>query len=67
MAYPQIDLPTKRVILLSGFRNEVRGAHRGQIVEANQIEEIQDLRRFAKRHPDAVAFGYVRGKWVPVA
>jgi hypothetical protein len=67
MAYPQIDLPTKRVILLSGFRNEVRGAHRRQIVEPCHIEEIQQLRRTAVRHPDAVAFGYVRGKWVPAA
>ena len=66
MAYPQIDLPAKRVILLSGFRDEV-GAHRSKIIGADEIEQIQDLRRSALRHPDAVAFGYVRGTWVPVA
>jgi hypothetical protein len=67
MACPQIDLPAKRVILLSGYRDEVRGAHRGRLVEPSQIAEIQKLRRTAERHPDAVAFGYVRGNWVAVA
>ncbi|WP_144061239.1 hypothetical protein [Hyphomicrobium denitrificans] len=32
-----------------------------------EIEALQELQRSAKKNPDAVAFGYVMGKWIPAA
>jgi len=61
MSYPTINIDQKTVILLSGFERK-RGAKKLLVVEARD-----KLERAAKRHGDAVAFGYVAGKWVPAA
>ena len=50
-----IELRGKKVILLSG-------AH-----APSQIEAPDKLLDTARRNPDAVAFGYVSGRWVAAA
>ncbi len=61
MSYPTIDLNAKKVILLSGFVRPRR---------ANKPLTVRDKKKLeaaAKKHRDAVAFGYVAGKWMPAA
>ena len=50
-----IELQGKKVILLSGA------------CAASQIESPDELLDTARRNPDAVAFGYVSGRWVAAA
>jgi hypothetical protein len=61
MSYPTINIGKKKIILLSGFEMAC-GANKPLAITAkNQLEEA------AKRHRDAVAFGYVSGMWIPAA
>ncbi len=59
MSYPLIQIDEKKIILLSGFRSE---SGRRVVVTARR-----ELEAAAKRHSDAVAFGYVSGRWMPAA
>ncbi len=61
MSYPTIDIGDKKIILLSGF--ERAPGDRGTIA----ITAKKQLKEAAKRHRDAVAFGYVSGMWLPAA
>jgi hypothetical protein len=61
MSYPTINIQQKKVILLSGFERE-RGAKRPLVIKA-----MAQLELAARKHSDAVAFGYVAGKWMPAA
>lgn len=61
MSCPTVDLEKKKVILLSGFE-WTRSASKPFSIKAKK-----ELEKAAKRHQDAVAFGYVSGKWVPAA
>jgi hypothetical protein len=61
MSYPTIEIDQKKVILLSGFERE-RGTNKPLVIKAKDR-----LEQAAKRHDDAVASGYVAGKWVPAA
>ena len=56
------ELPGKRVILLNGTC-----ADRKKAGKAIAIEAPDGLIEAARRNPDAVAFGYLRGKWVAAA
>ena len=63
MAFPEMKVRDRKVILLSGFTGgllEATGSN-AQIV----ISDPEKLEAAALRHLDAVAFGYVRGRWVP--
>lgn len=65
MALPKVVLRGRKVILLSGFKDEDMNkgvSSRGVIVDAKDKLLIA-----AKRNPDAVAFGYVAGVWVASA
>lgn len=65
MALPKVALRGKKVILLSGFTNEIKSTsamRQGVIVDAKD-----KLMLAAKRNPDAVAFGYIAGEWVASA
>ncbi|HEX5931800.1 MAG TPA: hypothetical protein VFY74_08655 [Methyloceanibacter sp.] len=64
MALPKIVLRGRKIILLSGFKN---GARENNKPEALVVDAEDKLRQAAKRHPDAVAFGYVAGEWVAAA
>jgi hypothetical protein len=59
MSYPTINIDEKQIILLSGFRT---AADKRLVVTAPR-----QLEAAAKRHRDAVAFGYVAGRWMPAA
>ena len=61
MSYPTVEIGKKRVILLSGFEMR-RGANKPPAITAKK-----ELEEAAKKHRDAVAFGYVSGMWVPAA
>ncbi len=56
---PLIQIDEKRIVLLSGFRSEPDK----RVV----VTEKEELEAAAKRHDDAVAFGYVSGRWMPAA
>jgi hypothetical protein len=65
MALPKIVVRGRKIILLSGFKDQAKDAstdHSAVIVDAED-----KLRQAAKRHPDAVAFGFVAGEWVASA
>lgn len=66
MALPRIVVRDREIILLSGFDEKVVDKRVPANVEL-VIESEAELRRSAKRHRNAVAFGYVAGKWVVAA
>ena len=59
MACPSLILDDKKVILLSGFESEA-----GKLTAVTAKRELVQA---AKQHREAVAFGYVAGKWRPAA
>ena len=59
MAFPAISVDDKKIILVSGFRAEAD--KRVAITAPTQLIEATRL------HRDAVAFGYVDGRWHPAA
>ena len=64
MACPTIEVSGKTVILLNGF--EASTPLRGKLAsECLKIETERELRKSVVRFPDAVAFGYVAGRWLP--
>ena len=67
MACPTIEVRGKQVILLSGFRDTVDAARAAVEIQDVDVKAAEELRQSARRHPDAVAFGYVAGRWVPAA
>jgi len=67
MACPRIEVRGKRVILLSGFHDKVDAARASVVIKDGDVKAVDLLQQSAKRHPDAVAFGYVAGRWVPAA
>jgi len=56
-----IELQGKKVILLNGARAEKKT---GKTVEIEAPDKLLDA---ARRNPDAVAFGYMSGRWVAAA
>lgn len=56
-----IEVQGKKVILLNGV-----GGRKG-VVEPKDIPAIEQLRHAARKDPDAVAFGYMSGRWVAAA
>jgi hypothetical protein len=67
MACPKIEVRGKRVILLSGFHDVVKAARPQVMLGEGDVKEVDELRQSARLHPDAVAFGFVAGRWVPAA
>jgi hypothetical protein len=65
---PIVDVIGRKVLLLSGYRTLLKtGSPQRSGPEPIRIEALEDLRRSAIKNPDAVAFGYVAGRWVPAA
>ena len=81
MTCPTVEVTGREVFLVSGYRKrfETRSLKDqaanddqtdAQCCKCNasiEIESLQNLQRSAKQNPDAVAFGYVMGGWVPAA
>ena len=65
MALPMVVVRGKKVILLSGFKNDRKSKDetRPDVV----VDAKDQLTAAAQRDPDAVAFGYVAGQWVASA
>lgn len=80
MTCPTVEIMGRKVFLITGYRtahssmdpagnDDLTAEHLlcGKCHASVEIEAWQKLRRSAKKNPDAVAFGYVRGRWVPAA
>ncbi len=67
MACPKIEVRGKRVILLSGFHDVVKAARPQAVLVESDVKQADGLHKSARLHPDAVAFGYVAGRWDPAA
>jgi len=65
MALPKIVVRGKKVILLSGFKEDDKGT--GEKREGVVVDAKDKLLLAAKRNPDAVAFGYIAGEWIASA
>jgi hypothetical protein len=64
MAYPRIKLCDRQIILVSGFTTAREAAGKtGHLV----IIDKSTLEAVATANREAVAFGYVHGKWFPAA
>lgn len=61
MAFMKIELQGKKVILLNGASAEKKTG------TAVDLEAPDKLLEAAQRDPDAVAFGYMSGRWVAAA
>ena len=58
MEFVTIELLGKKVILLNGVSAD------NKTDKTLEIEAPDNLREAALRNPDAVAFGFVSGRWV---
>ncbi len=68
MALPTIEVSDRNIVLLSGFENAiVSAAQKSKATPRVIIRDEEDLKRSVRRHRDAVAFGYVAGKWIVAA
>ncbi len=61
MAFVKIELQGKKLILLNGARPEKKTG------TAVQLDAPDKLIEAVLRDPDAVAFGYMSGRWVAAA
>lgn len=67
MACPKVEIVGKKIILLSGYqRYTQRGSVRVKLGSI-KIHSMSKLRQSASKNPDAVAFGYTAGRWIPAA
>ena len=65
---PTIEVVGKKVFLLSGYSAlRKAGSRKALAQDAIKIEALDDLRQSAKKNPDAVAFGFTAGRWIPAA
>src|SRR5262245_13519473 len=68
MACPKVVLCGKTVFLLSGYdKAKVKAALEKGERKLPDIIAVKELKQSASQNPDAVAFGYVAGKWMPAA
>ncbi len=61
MAFVKIELQGKKLVLLNGARTERKTG------TAVQLDAPDKLIEAVLRDPDAVAFGYMSGRWVAAA
>ncbi len=65
MALPTISIDNREIILVSGFETVATGTNAKKpflvILDERQLE------RSVKNDNDAVAYGYVAGRWIAVA
>ena len=65
MSYPKVEVCGRVVVLLTGFDRAAKSGARGATIF--KIHALDKLEQSAQRHTDAVAFGYVLGRWLPAA
>jgi hypothetical protein len=61
MKYVMTEFHGRKVILLSGAYSAMKTS------DTIDIEAPDELLDVARRNPDAVAFGYIVGRWVAAA
>ena len=61
MAYPTLEVSGRTIIVLQDIDAVMASARR------SGAETLDDIRLAVRDHPDAVAFGYFEGSWVPAA
>lgn len=61
MAYPTLEVSGRTIIVLRPLAEDVAEDDR------RETEAYGAVREAARRHPDAVAFGYFDGAWFPAA
>ena len=67
MACPAVEIIGKKIILLNGYKMcEKLGSDNAKIGSI-VVHEMPQLQQSAVRNPDAVAFGYTAGRWMPAA
>jgi hypothetical protein len=67
MACPTVEIVGKKIILLSGYQRCPQIATERLKLGSIKIQEMSKLRQSAIKNPDAVAFGYTAGRWMPAA
>jgi hypothetical protein len=69
MACPTVEIIGKNIILLSGYQRYAHPQSGSVSVKLGsiKIQEVSKLRQSVSKNPDAVAFGYTAGKWIPAA
>ena len=65
MALPTISIDNREIILVSGFETVAKGTNAKKPFLVI-FDELQ-LERSVKNDNDAVAYGYVAGRWIAVA
>ena len=65
MAMPTISVNDREVVLVSGY--ELKPAETAAARATVIILDETNLIRTVKNDNDAVAFGYVSGRWIPAA
>ena len=66
MAFPKVAIGDRELIVINGFSKGTDGSG----LQIINISEIENLRKAAKRDPEAIAFGYLNApfqKWVAAA
>ena len=66
MPCPVVKIFGKRIILLNGYRDRLPTV-RKNAGKSPKVDSIRQLRQCSKQYPDAIAFGYVAGRWMPAA
>ena len=66
MALPRVVVRDRQVVLLSGFET-THDDKRNTASDVFVILEEGKLRRSVQKERDAVAFGYVSGRWIAAA
>jgi len=61
MAYPTMECSGRTIIVLDGIEAILAQG------EGSKLETLDDICEAVRRHPDAVAFTYFDGSWVPAA
>jgi hypothetical protein len=67
MACPTVEIIGKKIIVLSGYRRCKQVGFENINLGSIAIQEMGKLRQSVSKNPDAVAFGYTAGRWIPAA
>lgn len=69
MACPTIILGDRRLLILRGFRecSSSSDVEIGAQLAWHEIPAADQLKLVAERNPDAVVFGFLRGRWFAAA
>ena len=67
MVCPTVEIIGKKIILLSGYQRYAQIDSKRVKLGSIKIQEMCKLRQSASKNPDAAAFGYTAGRWMPAA